>query len=408
MILVVHCAIILHVIPSFYTASTPPPSTPSWRIQVRFSYLLNSLLISVLLCPWSDCPLSGFGNCFGQEKKQEKKAEEGGSRPSAEQTKKRQGSKPIEAAAAFLKLLSDEERAKAALEYQSEARVGWHFIPMESRKGLPLMEMTQPQQKAAKALLRSAVSQLGFDKATTIMRLEAILLKLEGEASIGKRNPEKYYFTVFGTPASQQVWGLSVEGHHLSLNFSFKGNAIVDSTPQFMGANPAELNGSFGEKFPKGTRVLRDEEELGFELVTSLDEKQLATATLPGEVPEEIRGAGEAQPATDAPRGIAASQLNASQQANLKKLIEAYATKMKPGVVKKRWALIDQAGFDKVHFAWSGAMKTGQGHYYIVQGPTFVIEFINVQADAEGNPANHIHCVWRDLQGDFNLPIATK
>jgi hypothetical protein len=33
-----------------------------------------------------------------------------------------------------------------------------------------------------------------------------------------------------------------------------------------------------------------------------------------------------------------------------------------------------------------------------------VIEFCNVQPDAEGNPANHIHCVWRDRTGDFDLP----
>ncbi len=362
---------------------------------MRRATLLSAMLAWTLFCPM---------HVFGQEKK----PSDSGSRPPAEQGKKWKVSKPIVAASTFLESLSDDERAKASVEYQSADRVGWHFIPKDSRKGLPLMDMTAEQQTAAKALLRAAVSQLGFDKATTIMQLEGILLKLEGEAAIGRRNPEKYYFTVFGTPANQQVWGLSVEGHHLSLNFSFKGNSIVDSTPQFMGANPAKLNDSFGEKFPKGTRVLRDEEELGFELVTSLDEKQLASATLPGEVPEEIRAAGEAQPPTDAARGIAASQLTTEQQSLLKKIIEVYAAKMKPGVVKKRQELINNAGFDNVHFGWSGAMKTGQGHYYIVQGPTFVIEFINVQADAEGNPANHIHCVWRDLEGDFNLPIAGK
>jgi hypothetical protein len=36
-----------------------------------------------------------------------------------------------------------------------------------------------------------------------------------------------------------------------------------------------------------------------------------------------------------------------------------------------------------------------------VEGTTFSIEFVNVQPDAEGNPANHIHCVWRDKTGDF-------
>jgi hypothetical protein len=41
-----------------------------------------------------------------------------------------------------------------------------------------------------------------------------------------------------------------------------------------------------------------------------------------------------------------------------------------------------------------------------VQGKRFLIEFVNVQADPAGNPANHIHCVYRDLSGDFDLPVA--
>ena len=44
-------------------------------------------------------------------------------------------------------------------------------------------------------------------------------------------------------------------------------------------------------------------------------------------------------------------------------------------------------------------------HYYRIQGPTFLIEFVNTQPDPAGNPANHIHCVWRDMQGDLGIPI---
>lgn len=328
--------------------------------------------------------------------------------PAKAAKKKSAGPAPMAATKAFLATLSSEQKSKAQLDYQADGRVQWHFIPMDTRKGLPLMDMSPEQQQAAKAAFRAVVSQMGYDKATTIMQLESILLQLEGPKSEGRRNPEKYYFTVFGEPAMQQTWGLSVEGHHLSLNFSLQGNQIIDSTPQFMGTNPAELKDNYGEQFKKGLRVLRAEEQLAFELVHSLDEKQMLAAKLPGEVPQEIRGAGEPQPTTDAARGIAAAELNDEQTAQLKKLIEAYSSKMKTGVVKQRWEMIEQAGFDKIHFAWSGAMKPGIGHYYAIQGPTFVIEFINVQADAAGNPANHIHCVWRDMQGDFNLPIAGK
>ena len=92
------------------------------------------------------------------------------------------------------------------------------------------------------------------------------------------------------------------------------------------------------------------------------------------------------------------------QVEQLKKLLNAYTSKMKPLVAKARWEQIDGAGFDKVKFSWSGAKRPGVGHYYVIQGPTFLVEFINVQPDAAGNPANHIHCVWRDTNGDFDLP----
>ena len=63
-----------------------------------------------------------------------------------------------------------------------------------------------------------------------------------------------YYWTVFGTPGKGR-WGLSVEGHHLSLNFVVEGERIVASTPQFMGANPAEIR-TAAEGFSSAIRPL--------------------------------------------------------------------------------------------------------------------------------------------------------
>lgn len=331
-------------------------------------------------------------------------------KPEAKETAKKNANALllVPTAKAFVALLNEEQKAKAMLPFDSEKRVDWHFIPMESRKGLPIMEMEDAQKEAAFKLLRSAVSKVGYEKATSIMQLESVLLKLEGPKSEGRRNPEKYYFTIFGEPGPKKHWGLSVEGHHLSLNFTMQGGKILDSTPQFFATNPAELKDSYGEKFPKGLRVLKAEEQTGFALVKSLSTDQLAKASLPGETPAEIRGANEPQPPTAAAQGIAVSEFSDEQKETLRKLMTAYTSKMKPLVSKQRWALIEEAGFENIKFGWSGPQRPGIGHYYVVQGPTFVIEFINVQPDAAGNPANHVHCVWRDMQGDFDLEIAAK
>ena len=53
--------------------------------------------------------------------------------------------------------------------------------------------------------------------------------------------------------------------------------------------------------------------------------------------------------------------------------------------------------------AYAGASESGKPHTYHIQGPTFLIEFLNVQKDGAGNPANHIHSCWRNLPGDFGM-----
>ena len=60
-------------------------------------------------------------------------------------------------------------------------------------------------------------------------------------------------------------------------------------------------------------------------------------------------------------------------------------------------------GSDNVQFAWAGAADRSQGHAYRIQGPTFLIEFNNTQ-----NNANHIHSVWRNMLGDFGVPLKGK
>ncbi|MFO1063627.1 MAG: DUF3500 domain-containing protein [Pirellulales bacterium] len=306
---------------------------------------------------------------------------------------------------AFIATLDAEQKTKALLSYDSPERVKWQFIPLPTRKGLPMMEMKPEQQTAAKALLKSAVSQLGYDRSVTIMSLENVLRKLEGPTSHERRNPEKYYFTVYGEVGKH--WGLSIEGHHLSLNFVIDGDKIVDSTPQFFATNPAELKDTYGDTFPKGLRVIKEEEALGFDLLGSLSADQRKQATIAGDTPAEILSINAAQVPKIDVVGIKASALNKDQQTTLRKLLEAYTSKMRSEVAAGRWELINSAGFDKITFGWSGSDRAGAGHYYRIQGPTFLVEFINVQADAAGNPANHIHCVWRDMTGDFDLPPGT-
>jgi hypothetical protein len=308
------------------------------------------------------------------------------------------------AAKQFLASLTDDARQSAVMPYDSPKRVDWHFIPKPERKGLQIKNMNADQRKAALALLQSGLSEVGYHKATTIMTLESILHELEKSRTGGNiRDPERYYLTVFGEPADKGDWGWSLEGHHLSLNFAVKDGQVSSTTPTFFGSNPAEVKGSYGVGPKQGYRVLEKEESLGFELLHSLSSDQRKAAMMAEKAPSDIRAAGEPQPPANENVGISASKLNEEQQDILWSLVETYAANMPGDVMKQRLDGIKSADIDKLQFAWAGADKPGIGHYYRVEGPTFVIELINVQPDSAGNPANHIHSVWRSRDGDFAL-----
>ena len=92
-----------------------------------------------------------------------------------------------------------EQLERAVMDYEDAARVDWHFIPKDTRKGVRIKDMNAEQRRAAHRLLRSCLSKFGFGKVRMIMALEGVLHELEKE-SPGRfaRDSELYYFTIFG------------------------------------------------------------------------------------------------------------------------------------------------------------------------------------------------------------------
>ena len=310
--------------------------------------------------------------------------------------------KMAHAANTFLQGLTPEQKAKATFAFDDKERFNWHFIPLQdkerksTRKGLRLEEMTEEQKEAARELLRAGTSAAGYSRATTIMSLENILADLEKGGTL-VRKPGWYFFTIFGTPSSTGPWGWRLEGHHLSLNFTIDRGQVVSATPAFFGANPAVYIA--GPK--KGEKVLPEAEDLAKDLFRSLDREQQKVAFQKEQFPE-VQGQTKA-PKVGEPRGLPAGRMTEKQRELLAKLLEDYAGRMPADIAGHELAKVKQAGIDKVHFAFAGGLEPGQPHTYRVQGPTFVIEFLNVQSDSAHNPANHIHSAWRSLTGDFGV-----
>lgn len=310
------------------------------------------------------------------------------------------------AADGFLKSLDPGQRTKATMSFDDPARMDWHNIPKPQRKGLQVRDMNAAQREAAHKLLQAALSAEGYVKAVKIMALENNLR--EGEKGLQGsplRDPDRYFLTIFGTPSDKGAWGWSFEGHHFSLNFTIRDGKIVGDTPSFWGANPATVH-IFIEGGPKeGTRTLSAEEQLAFDLVHMLTADQRKTALIAAEAPADYRAAGVPQPPQTAPEGLAAAKMTPEEKEKLRALLVAYCGNLAEPLAAERIAAIDAADFDRIHFAWAGGTEPGQPHYYRVQGPTFVLELVNIQADPAGNVANHIHSVWRNIQGDFGVPV---
>ncbi len=302
------------------------------------------------------------------------------------------------AADKFLAALTPEQRARATFDFKNDERLNWHFIPKE-RKGLTIKEMSPAQRLLAHGLLRSGLSAHGYDKATNIMSLEPILFELEGAGRKFPRDPELYHFFIFGKPGVKETWGWRVEGHHISVNVTLAKGQDISVTPSFFGSNPAEVR----QGPRKGLRVLAEEEDLARQLLKSLDADQKQAALVETTAPKDIFTVADRKVKPLLPPGLLSSKMNKKQTTTLMRLIKAYVERYRPELAEDDLRKITKAGLDKIQFAWYGGVEKGEGHYYRVQGPTFLMEYDNTQ-----NNNNHIHAVWRDFDGDFGEDILKK
>ena len=298
------------------------------------------------------------------------------------------------AAKRFVESLSGDQRDKTIYEYMDGERIFWYYPPV-NRHGLALRDMDDDQRQLAYSLMETGLTDRSFDQAKLIIEHESVLGPLEKEAGVTSfvRDPDLYYWTVFGEPGGdKEPWGWRVEGHHISLNFSLWGDKFISMTPFFFGANPAEVR-----KGPKkGLRILDQREDLGFELMNSLDQGQTSKATIYGEAPYDILTYNASRVSLPPEEGLPASKMNDTQKGILRNLVNVYVNQVRTDMAQEKLQRLEEEGFDGLHWAWGGPVEEGKEHYYRIHGGNFVVEFDNRQ-----NGANHIHSVWRDVENDF-------
>ncbi len=290
------------------------------------------------------------------------------------------------AAGALLEGLKPGTHSQIAFAFTAPERHRWTYVPGR-RAGVFLDDMSTAERARAMALMGASLSAEGYNKATGVMKLAAVLQQTRGFG----RGPGAYAFAVFGDPHSGQPWGWRVEGHHLSLHFTAIGDQVISTTPHCVCADPTEVrDGEYAGLMP-----VDREDYMGCDLARNLDADQLKRAMSMETVPNDVR-AGPRRAMAIAPAGIAFRELTTETQRHLVLgVVETYVSNLPADLAKTQMTrLVDEAR-DALHFEWAGGFELTDLHYYRLSGPTVSIEY------STRDRATHVHTLWRDPGNDF-------
>lgn len=225
----------------------------------------------------------------------------------------------------FVNTLDPAQKKLALLPFEDSARIRWNNLPvgLRPRAGINIGKMTEDQRKLFHRILSVSLSSQGYLKATSILHLDNLLNmyydslyykkaiddtmhKFMQDLQWSHRN---FYLAIFGNPGDK-IWGYKVEGHHLSINFSFVDDKL-SVTPFFIGTDPAEYpNTEYA-----GFRVLGQEEDLGIKLMALLSPALHLKATISKEVPGDIFTSAESGKRLLDFQGIKGSEMSKEQKA---------------------------------------------------------------------------------------------
>jgi hypothetical protein len=293
-------------------------------------------------------------------------------------------------ASALLRSLSDPERALVRGSLDDPRLTDWTYLPGD-RPGLPVEGLNAAQHDLVIDLLRSAHSPEGADLALGAVEVERVRREL---ATGSPPDGDRYWVRILGDPDGEDPWGWRINGHHLAVHVVLVGETFT-VTPHFLGSEPAET--------PSGRRVLGPEEDLARELATGLDPEQRELGIASDRAPADILTRHDPVADPDLlPEGIGRDRLRPGQRDLLDRLVRRYLDRAPKEYAEHCWAEALEAGDERIRFAWAGptVRAKGNGHYYCVTAPDFLIEYDNTQDDA-----NHAHSVWRHLRDDWGVDL---
>jgi len=289
----------------------------------------------------------------------------------------------------FVGTLDPERRKAASFPWGGAEWRGWNYFGASGyiKPGLRFEQMTAGQKEAGWELLSAVWSPAGVAKAKTVMLLQSVLASM-GDAP-DRRSPERFSFSVFGTPAEKGAWGFRFEGHHLTQSIAVRDGRIVSLTPFSFSVRPNRV-----ESGPhKGLNTLKNEDGLARKLFGDLAPALQAKARVSDSPIYNILSSAGRERANAKKEGLAAASLSSAQRDLLWQLVETYSVEQVPATLADaQRARIRTGDREAVHLAWHGPNISNKGFGYRLIGDSFVIEFASVDSEAQ-----HLHTIYNDL-----------
>jgi hypothetical protein len=302
----------------------------------------------------------------------------------------------IDAAQAFLGLLTPEQRSSASFAIDSTQWRAWHNMHIFLlRHGLLLDSLGERQREAALDILRASFSASGYDSARDVMKLNHHAAEITSR--FDEFNEWFYWVSIFGEPSQTEPWGWQIDGHHLIVNCFILGDQLV-MTPDFRGSEPVfAKSGKYA-----GTCVFQDEEALGLRLMNALTPDQQQAAIIGRQIPRDVVTTAQVDNIDLQYAGIRYDALTGEQRELVRRLIGLYVDRIRPEHAKVRMAEVIKH-LSRTCFGWIGGCGDTDPFYYRIHSPVILIEFDHLPGiiwDNAEPTRDHIHTVVRTPNGN--------
>jgi Protein of unknown function (DUF3500) len=305
------------------------------------------------------------------------------------------------AAEKFIRSLTSVQLARTIFPVDDVKWRKWMNQHFYARQGISFMEMSETQRELAFGLMRTTLSESGFQLTRNIMRLNETLAELSGDHEF--LGEWLYYITIMGRPSATEPWGWQLDGHHAIINYFVLGDQVV-MTPHFMGSEPVKATSG---KY-KGVEILQQEQNDGLAMIRALPEtaRKKAILNFSKTGNNNLTEAFKDNVVLDY-AGLRGADMEASVRNRLVDLVHLYVSNMQEGHAKIKMDQVKRH-IDNTWFAWIGATQADSVFYYRVQSPVVLIEFDHQRpanlrrfaADPDKPTQQHVHCVVRTPNGN--------